>query len=287
MKLKLSPAEKVLFFCLRVCRVATTLLFGRKNLFSRSTILCFHSISDDGWRFSTPILDFEAQMRYLQRHSTIVPLSKLLSYKGKGPITSITFDDGYASVFENAWPILKKYNITPTVFVIGDRDRINRNELDNSFDLLTTEQIKTLHSSGWEIGFHTATHAYLKGVPDKVLVSEIVRGKKQLEQALGFNVHYFAYPRGGYDNRVVQRVKDAGFAWGFTVNGGNLKLSNRYAVTRLPIEGRMRDEEFLGLMSPIGSTICRWYLVLLQLKAETTSYISTRTAKLESLRIEQ
>lgn len=267
MKTILSPAERVLFFCLRISREATALFFGGKNPFPRSIILCYHSISDDGWRFSTPIRDFETQIRHLRKHSTIVPLSKLLSYKGKRPVTSITFDDGYANIFENAWPILKRYNIKPTLFVVGDRDRVNRSELDNSLDLLTTEQIKTLHASGWEIGFHTATHAYLKGSPDRVLVSEIVRGKKRLEQALGINVHYFAYPRGGYDNRVVQRVKDAGFAWGFTVNGGNLKFSNHYTMTRLPIEGRMSDEEFLGLMSPISLFLYYWFLFALQIKA--------------------
>lgn len=196
-----------------------------------------------------------------------MPLSELLSYKGKNPVASITFDDGYANICENAWPIVKKYNIKPTVFVIGDRDRVKRSELDNSLDLLSNEQIKSLKSAGWEIGFHTATHTYVKGAPDELLLSEIVNGKKQLEKILGFNISYFAYPRGGYDNRAIQYVANAGFEWGFSVDGGTLTLRNKYTVTRQPVEGRMNHEEFLGLMSLIGLYMFHWFLTLLRVKA--------------------
>ena len=163
-----------------------------------STILCYHSVADSGWRFSTKITDFHEQLEYINKNFSIVPLEDILSGRQSGPGIALTFDDGYADIYKNVLPVLKKYGIKATVFVLGERNNPNRKELDNKLPLLTLNQIKELHSLGWEIGYHTNTHSHLAKLSDSELQREIISSKKNLEKTLGFKIRYFAYPKGIY-----------------------------------------------------------------------------------------
>jgi peptidoglycan/xylan/chitin deacetylase (PgdA/CDA1 family) len=60
---------------------------------------------------------FERQMRYLARHYTVVPLERSREAAADGRRIAITFDDGYASVFRYAYPVLKALRLPATVFV--------------------------------------------------------------------------------------------------------------------------------------------------------------------------
>ena len=67
---------------------------------------------------------FERQMRYLAAHYEVVPLDQLLrpptgSWRGK-PLAAITFDDGYKSIYRYAYPVLRRFALPATVFVIPD-----------------------------------------------------------------------------------------------------------------------------------------------------------------------
>ena len=120
---------------------------------------------------------------------------------------SISFDDGYENVFTNAFPILKNLGLTATVFIVGDKKNVNRKELDNELPLLNIEQIKILKQNGWEIGYHTKTHSNLSLMSNSELLEEIVTSKKNLEKKLGFSIKYFAYPRGIFNEQILDYVK--------------------------------------------------------------------------------
>jgi len=68
---------------------------------------------------------FEQQLIYLKSHYNLISLSQLRDYFFLGQDTLnnlllITFDDGDKSLYENAFPVLKKYNIPAIVFIITD-----------------------------------------------------------------------------------------------------------------------------------------------------------------------
>jgi len=92
---------------------------------SKFAILCYHRVGTEG----VPLFSrldpgvFEAQMRYVQRHYRVVSLgqmsSELLSDRKVQPTVTITFDDGYRDLYSCALPVLQKYEIPATIYLIG------------------------------------------------------------------------------------------------------------------------------------------------------------------------
>jgi hypothetical protein len=131
----------------------------------------------------------------------------------------ITLDDGYASAFEVARPILKKFNYPWTYFIYT-------NYIGAGGKSITWEQLAQLRDEGVEIGAHTASHSNLRETHGKSseayeawLHNEIVGSKELLEHKLGIRCAVFAYPEGRYNAKVLEVVKAAGFEAAFTVYG--------------------------------------------------------------------
>lgn len=102
-----------------------------RRLRCAGTILCYHNVlpAEEIVEGAAPDLHiplgrFEAQVRWLARHYEIVPLGELVERIACGRqlrrASAVTFDDGYAGVFEHALPLLASLGIPATVFVIAD-----------------------------------------------------------------------------------------------------------------------------------------------------------------------
>ena len=96
-----------------------------RRLSSGGVILCYHNIiagteadPSDSLGLHMPLATFSRQMRWLARTYQIVPLAELVSSVSNGGslrgVGAVTFDDGYAGVFENAWPVLRDLGIRTT-----------------------------------------------------------------------------------------------------------------------------------------------------------------------------
>jgi len=242
---------------------------GTKGENIANVIFCYHSISDDNWIFSVTPWDFEEQIRGFLKITKIVPLNSLVenignkSYKG----SAITFDDGYEDVYKNAFPILKKYGLNASVFVIGDIDKVNRDQLGCNKKLLSINQIKELKDNGWEIGYHSKTHRYFRNIKQKDLEKEIIDGKRNLERKLGFRIQYFAYPRGIYSKKIIDVVKKAGFKAAFTVKGGAVEPRKcPYELERMVANRFMKTKHFPILLTHWGASYNRFMTRILTLK---------------------
>ena len=75
------------------------------------------------------------------------------------------FDDGYSGVYENAFPIMKEYGYTGTLFMPTDYIGHSR--------YVNLEQLREMKEWGWEIGSHTKSHADLDKVDGKTLLDEL------------------------------------------------------------------------------------------------------------------
>ncbi|PIT89392.1 MAG: hypothetical protein COU27_00655 [Candidatus Levybacteria bacterium CG10_big_fil_rev_8_21_14_0_10_36_7] len=151
----------------------------------------------------------------------------------KNPIL-ITFDDGYADFYTDAYPILKKYGAKATIYVVPG--------LINDKNYLTLKQLINLSKNeNIEIGAHTISHAVLKNTTIEKVKYEVLGSKEMLEDMLGIEIVSFAYPYGDFDNQAIEIVKNAGFKTATsTILGVVVNETNRYLLHR------MRPAELTG-----------------------------------------
>ena len=139
----------------------------------------------------------------------------------------ITFDDGYRDFYTDVFPILKKYNIKATVYIVsGFLDKPN---------YMFTWQLKQIaRSSLVEIGAHTVHHYSLKGLPSTLTKYEIEESKKNLEEIISTPVVSFAYPDGSFDEQTIKIVKESGFKSAVTtMHGFETNKENKYSIYRI------------------------------------------------------
>lgn len=198
-------------------------------------ILNFHKIDTLQHSLSVAPEDFDQQMQYLseQGYHTITP-NQLFKALKKGaelpdkPIM-ITFDDGYADNYINAYPILKKYGFTATFFVITDF-------ISHDPRFMTWEQLQEMHANGFTIGSHTVHHIPLTELTSEQVTTELTDSSRMIEQKIGERPRFFAYPTGTYNDEVRHLVQQAGYKLAFTVRYGQADSdSNLCSVERIPI----------------------------------------------------
>ena len=109
--------------------------------------------------------------------------------KNTEPTIVFTFDDGPIEDLTVFKPILDQYGYKATTYIIGNRI--------GTADNLSIDDLKTLQTSGWEIGAHSMTHQPMGtgAMDEKVVEYEFSETKKLLNQN-GFDARNFAYPFG-------------------------------------------------------------------------------------------
>jgi peptidoglycan/xylan/chitin deacetylase (PgdA/CDA1 family) len=140
-----------------------------------------------------------------------------------GRIAVLTFDDGYADNFTNALPILEKYNVPATLFVITND--IGKKSViwaeageDLPADILTWEMAKELERRGWEIGSHAHEHIHFN-LHDETKQADAVRTSiGEIEKNLGVVPISFAYPYGGYTAITKSILRQQGIRYAVTTN---------------------------------------------------------------------
>lgn len=139
----------------------------------------------------------------------------------------LTFDDGYRDFYTDAYPILKKYHVKATAYVVpGFLDRPNY--------MFRTQLDEIAKDAFIEIAAHTVDHVGLAKQSLKTITDEIFRSKIMLENETHKPVVDFAYPYGAFDDQAIQVVKDAGFRSATsTLPGIEQGQINRYFMFRL------------------------------------------------------
>jgi|ERR1051325_5490724 peptidoglycan/xylan/chitin deacetylase (PgdA/CDA1 family) len=142
----------------------------------------------------------------------------------EGAVT-LSFDDGWKSVYDNAFPLLEKAGIKATYYIVsGYLD-------DAQFPLyMNAADIFDLARASHEIGCHTVSHKHLPQESDKIIDNEIILSLAFL-RGLGITIETFAYPFGEFDTRVLSAVNTTGFSGARSViRGFNDESTDRFLL---------------------------------------------------------
>ncbi len=184
---------------------------------------------------------FEIQLKVLKKLGYNFVKTKDLENNPKKSIL-LTFDDGLKDFYDNAFPIIKKYDANAIVFVpaglVGSFNQWDYEKLNVRKKLMNWEEIKRVYKEGIEIGSHTLTHPFLTKIPKEMAKTEIQDSKKILEDMLSAEITCFCYPYGDYNGTIRDLVIEAGYKYAFTTKEGSLEQSdNFYEIKRIMISG--------------------------------------------------
>src|SRR5437899_9290147 len=229
---------------------------------AQTLIFCYHRLVDKVRYPGTEITPqvFEAQMKELKdRGITVISLQDLLAWKrGEKNIPPrcavITFDDGWKSQYEVAWPIMKKFGYTFTMFIYTEG---GAGASLGGGQAITWEMLADMRDNGIDIEAHSATHQDLREGHTIMVIepgnkrtkkkltgaeyeqwvqNEVVGCKQLLEQRLGIKINCFAVPFGTYNEHVKEIARNAGYEAMFTVYGQPITYTSpmdalgRYAI---------------------------------------------------------
>ncbi|HWR06929.1 polysaccharide deacetylase family protein [Sporomusa sp.] len=197
-------------------------------------ILAYHQVSSVPEVYSIDSGQFEEQMRYLAIQGyTAISFADLFAARAgtqslpPKPVI-ITFDDGYDDNYLTALPVMARYGLKSTVFVIAGQV--------GQPGYLTWDQIKNMQSAGTEFGSHTFSHVALNEISQPQLMDELTRSKQLLEQNLARPVDFFAYPYGQYNLDTIAALKQAGYTGACTgLPGLGTTTDDAYQLKRVNI----------------------------------------------------
>ncbi|MFT7774185.1 polysaccharide deacetylase family protein [Roseateles sp.] len=219
-------------------------------------ILCYHRFGGPPTRMNITAARFEAQMQWLATHQyQVVRLSdfaQFLAGRRALPRRSvvITIDDGYESVYRQAFPVLRKYGFPATLFVYSD--------FVGSRDGLSWQQMEEMQRSGLiDVQAHSKSHRNLvdrlssenESAYRQRIDMELRQPRTLIEKnlgAAGARVTQYAYPYGDANEAVLNAMRrDGSWALGLTVDpGGNPFYAAPLLLRRTMVYGDQDLDEF-------------------------------------------
>jgi peptidoglycan/xylan/chitin deacetylase (PgdA/CDA1 family) len=157
-----------------------------------------------------------------------------------GTWVAITFDDGNASDYRHALPVLAGHGFHATFFVCGERV---------GAELLPGE-LRSMHEAGMHIGSHAMRHRFLTTLEPADEEAELVQSRRTLEELLGAPVTHFAPPGGRWSSRTREALRRAGYeAVSTSRYGFNPADSAKFAYCRLPVLGATSSGTFDAMVN--------------------------------------
>jgi biofilm PGA synthesis lipoprotein PgaB len=217
---------------------------------SSGVITLYHHVATDTPP-STSISpsDFRGHLQYLRDNGfSVVPLDRMVEDLRVGrelpdKAVAITFDDGYISIYDTAFPMLQEFGMPFTLFL--STDPINQNQPN----YMNWSQIKEMADAGVIIANHMVHHPYMldrkPGEDDAAWIrrnrEELLEAERTIVEHTGQNHRYLAYPYGEFDPAIKRMLDEEGFT-GFAQNSGAIGPDSDYlALPRYPLASIYAD----------------------------------------------
>lgn len=220
-------------------------------------VICYHKIDKPSRDAKvrggfTPPARFARQLGYLKRQGFVFyTASELIEYfleHDRFPANGIalTFDDGWKDNYTNAFPILRRFGVKATIFLVASC--VGQNSLkavaegEGPREHLSPQEILEMSEHGIEFGSHSLNHRLLHRLSPQEVSVEVEESKRQIESLLQKPCKVFAYPAGFFTDEAQRVVKNSGHIAAFTTDYGPTERPDMYALNRTEI---LRRDRFL------------------------------------------
>lgn len=241
---------------LRMFVLGLLLLAGHAGAASSGVVLLYHHVATDT-PASTSISpeDFRSHLEYLRDNGfNVIGLDVMVEALRNGGelperAVAITFDDGYLSIYETAFPMLRSFDYPFTLFLsTGPIDRQLRN-------YMSWAQIEEMADAGVLVANHMVEHPHMlermEGENEAAWIerqrTELLRAEQQILEHTGQAHRFLAYPYGEFDPAIKDMLRELDFV-GFAQNSGAIGPSSDFlALPRYPLAGSFADLESASL----------------------------------------
>ncbi|SFV85575.1 Polysaccharide deacetylase [hydrothermal vent metagenome] len=210
------------------------LLFTSVASANSCVVLLYHHFSDSTPKSTSvsPKL-FEQHLQYLQENDfQVLKLETMLESLDKdlpNKCVVLTADDAYKSIAESAYPLLKKYQMSLSVFV-------STNAVDKKYKaMMSWQTMRDIQGETMQFYNHTKDHAHLLELNKKQIKAQITHAQKRLVQELGQRNKIFAYPYGEASLEILKQVKHMGYSAFGQQSGVVSTTSHRQNFPRFPM----------------------------------------------------
>lgn len=212
-------------------------------------VLLYHSVYKDPGerknRYSLSAGEFERHLKLMVSNGILCItaetfLNRDLPGKSGRQECLITFDDGFEDNYLVAFPLLKKYGLTATFFIITGRI--------GTPGYLNWEQIKEMSGCGMSIQSHTVTHSYLSSLADDALGHELSTSKNDIERRLSTRVDFLSLPYGNFDRTVINSAFSRGYKAVFTSRVEYARVGDAL-IPRINIEPAFPEKSLAAIIN--------------------------------------
>lgn len=174
-------------------------VYSSKPIRNYIPVFISHKVTED---------EFEEKLIFLKENNYKTVTADKLNFPPQGPTICLTFDDGHRSVYEVAFPLLKRYGFCATVFIVPTYiDKPN---------WLTWEQIDEMNRSGIiDFQSHTLEHKRIPMMQADTILYDLTESKRILEERLDKPIQHLAYPYGRGSLLSQALSKKAGYLTNF------------------------------------------------------------------------
>lgn len=187
--------------------------------------------------------DFENQLKYLRENNYYFPtweeLYDYINSKIKLPKKSVilTADDGNETFYKIALPLIQKYKVPVTSFVVADR---------SAWKEYKDEEYLHFESHSYSMHKRICKGVKWDGAVMCSKYDELYKDVSSSIKVIG-NKNAFAYPFGQYNNSIIKALKENGIKMAFTTNKGRVKPgANKYKLPRVLVHKGISLKEFIG-----------------------------------------
>jgi peptidoglycan/xylan/chitin deacetylase (PgdA/CDA1 family) len=218
------------------------------------SILVYHTINNAAGQVDCPEMispeRFEQQLKWLARRKRVISLMETLTLSQKQNIAAITFDDGYRDNLTVALPILEKYSLPMTLFVVAGF-------LGRESYLSETELREMSRHPLVTIGSHGLWHQHFTRLAEGEARFELKESRQLLEDVISAPVDLLAWPYGECNPELEKLSSECGYHASWSVWKGSNATHSRW---RVPLGNRDNLPRFIAKASGLyGLTEARWH----------------------------